>query len=224
MVVFVPDTQLLPFSFPRPRDCFLDYVPVVGVQECPQVNKRGQAAGHFGHIADFVRRQSPAEERLFAVRQPFLDDLVAADGVVPNGLGYIPPTGDIVEEYVAGPVPRPGRRRSPARWPLNAGPPPCRSSIVRSGFRPFFPSCSLSAQYHLSAWSGVANLFLYLQLWTELRSQSNSPSLIRRMISPASRQVNEAAEGTPAGGEDRLSERVFDTARKLVSRYRNRYN
>ena len=59
--------------------------------------KGGEASGHLGDVADFVRREGAAKQRFFAVGEPFFDDLVAADGEVPNGLGNVAPAGGIVQ-------------------------------------------------------------------------------------------------------------------------------
>lgn len=73
------------------------YIAVVGVQGCLQGNQSREPPGHLRHVTDFVGRQASAQERLFAVGQPLLDDLVTANGVVPHCLGYVPPVGDIVK-------------------------------------------------------------------------------------------------------------------------------
>ena len=57
----------------------------------------GEAAGHLGDVADFVGGERAAEQGLFAVGEPFLDDLVAADGELPHGLGNVAPAGGIVQ-------------------------------------------------------------------------------------------------------------------------------
>ena len=82
----------------------MDHFPVVGVQGCLQGNQSREPPGHLRHVTDFVGRQAAAQEGLFAVGQPLLDDLVAANGVVPHRLGYVPPARDIVKVDVVCPV------------------------------------------------------------------------------------------------------------------------
>jgi len=43
----------------------------------------GDASSHFLDVANFIFCEWATEERLFAVRKPFLDDLIAADCVFP---------------------------------------------------------------------------------------------------------------------------------------------
>jgi translation initiation factor 2 gamma subunit (eIF-2gamma) len=66
-------------------------LPIVVVQGRLQRNERGDAASNFRDITDFVRGEAAAEERLFPVRKPLLNDLVAADVVVPCSRRHIRP-------------------------------------------------------------------------------------------------------------------------------------
>jgi hypothetical protein len=75
----------------------MDHFPIVRVQGCPQGNQSSQASRHFRDVTDFVGRQATAKEWLLPVRQPLLNDLVAADGVIPYRLRYVPPARDVVE-------------------------------------------------------------------------------------------------------------------------------
>jgi len=49
----------------------LDDFPVVVVQSRLQSNKSRQAAGHFGHVSDFVRGEAAAEVRLWNIIKYF---------------------------------------------------------------------------------------------------------------------------------------------------------
>jgi hypothetical protein len=64
---------------------------VAGVQCGFEEEDGSDAAGHFLDVADFVFRERAAKQRFFAVREPFLDDLITADGAPPSRL--FPPTG-----------------------------------------------------------------------------------------------------------------------------------
>ena len=85
----------------------------------------GDAASHFLDVADFVFSERAAEKRLFAVGEPLLDGLIAANGVVPNANRNVGPVGDFVEVNVAGFVaeffrasfPERLRVRAPSRMP-----------------------------------------------------------------------------------------------------------
>ena len=75
---------------------------VVPVQLLLHPDQDGEAAAGVGDVADFVGRQAAAKERPLAVRKPFLDHLVSADGVAPHRLGHIAPAGGVVEIDVEG--------------------------------------------------------------------------------------------------------------------------
>jgi hypothetical protein len=47
-------------------------------------------------FAGFVRSEGAAEEFEFGVAEPFFDDLVAADGEIPNFLGNVGPASRFV--------------------------------------------------------------------------------------------------------------------------------
>jgi len=61
-------------------------------------------------VADLVAGEAAAEERLFAVGEPFLENLIAAEGVAPDRLGDIAPEGRVVEVDVQRGVPGSGFR------------------------------------------------------------------------------------------------------------------
>jgi hypothetical protein len=79
-----------------PRIAILLHLPVIRVKGRLQGDESGQAARHFRNIADFIGLQATAKERFLPARQPLLDDLVTADGVVPYRIGYVPPACDVV--------------------------------------------------------------------------------------------------------------------------------
>ena len=79
-----------------PGEGVLLYGFVVGVEGGFEEEDGGDAASHFLHIADFVLREGAAEQRLFAVGKPLLDDLVASDGVFPNSGWDVGPVGGVI--------------------------------------------------------------------------------------------------------------------------------
>ena len=64
----------------------------------------GDAAGHLLHPADLIFGQRAAQQLFLAVGEPFLDDLVAADGVFPNPQRDVLPVGHVVQVDIAGAV------------------------------------------------------------------------------------------------------------------------
>ncbi len=75
---------------------------VVGVEGGLEEEDGGDAAGHFLDVANFFFGEGATEQSLFAVRKPLLDDLVAADGVIPNAGRNVGPVGGLVEIDIAG--------------------------------------------------------------------------------------------------------------------------
>ena len=59
-----------------------------------QSEDAGDAADVVGEVLGFVAGEGAAEEGGFAVAEPLLEDLVAAEGVVPDGLGDVFPAGE----------------------------------------------------------------------------------------------------------------------------------
>ncbi len=57
----------------------------------------GDAADVMGELLDFVGREGAVEEGLLAVGEPLFEDLVAAEGVGPDGFGDVFPAGGGVE-------------------------------------------------------------------------------------------------------------------------------
>jgi len=52
-------------------------------------------------IADLVYRERATQEGRFAVGEPLLDDLIAADGVLPDADGDVGPIGGVVKIDIA---------------------------------------------------------------------------------------------------------------------------
>src|ERR1017187_8982029 len=67
-----------------PREGVRFHVLTIRVQFGFEQKYGRDAAGHFLHVADFLFRQGAAQEFFFAVGEPLLHDLVAADSVFPN--------------------------------------------------------------------------------------------------------------------------------------------
>ena len=53
-------------------------------------------------MLDFFGEEGAVEDFVLAVGEPFLEDLVAAELVVPDGGGDVAPVGAIVEVYLNG--------------------------------------------------------------------------------------------------------------------------
>lgn len=68
----------------RPGVRVLPHGPVIGVERRLHKQNGGDAAGDVGHLSRLVDMKRPAQNLAFAIRQPLLDDLVAADGVSPH--------------------------------------------------------------------------------------------------------------------------------------------
>lgn len=77
---------------------------VVGVERWPQQDEGGDATGGVGDLAGFVFAQGAAQQIGLAVAEPFLDNLVAADGVFPEVGGNVGPEDDVVQIDVVGVV------------------------------------------------------------------------------------------------------------------------
>ena len=58
--------------------------PIIGIKLGTHEPERGQAARDIAHVPDLRRRQRAAEQRLFAIGQPFLYDLITANRKVPH--------------------------------------------------------------------------------------------------------------------------------------------
>src|SRR5437879_954820 len=69
----------------------LFYLPVILIQDGFKRDDRCDSAGHLLDVTNLVFRERTAQELLFPVRKPFLDDLIPADGVVPNSRGNVRP-------------------------------------------------------------------------------------------------------------------------------------
>ena len=57
-----------------------------------------------GEVLDFLREQRPAQDLALPVGEPLLEDLVAAQPVVPHGGGDVAPAGVVVQVDVEGGV------------------------------------------------------------------------------------------------------------------------
>src|ERR1035437_3993775 len=73
---------------------------VVRIQLRLEQNQRGQAAGDVGDFAGLIGGYRAAQQTVLAVAQPFLQHLVAADGVIPDLLRHVLPIGGVVEVNV----------------------------------------------------------------------------------------------------------------------------
>lgn len=74
---------------------------VVGVEVGLKKDQGGDAADHVGDVFGFLHGEAATEERFLAIAEPLLNDLIAADGVVPDGARGVGPIGDVIGEKVA---------------------------------------------------------------------------------------------------------------------------
>ena len=75
-------------------------------------------------MLDFFRLERTAKDIAFPVGEPFLEDLVAAELVAPDGGGYVAPEGVSVEIHVEDGLGSTGKgiaQRGEARSPARAG-------------------------------------------------------------------------------------------------------
>ena len=70
---------------------------VAGVEGGAEQEDGGDAADDLGEVFGFVLVEGAAEEGVFAVAEPLLEDLVAAEGVVPDIDGNCGPMGVAAE-------------------------------------------------------------------------------------------------------------------------------
>ncbi len=75
-------------------------VEIIRIQFFFQQQQRGDPARDARHFAGFFDCKGAVEDVVLAIRQPLLDDLVAADGVLPDARGDVRPEGDLVEKHV----------------------------------------------------------------------------------------------------------------------------
>lgn len=89
---------------------------VVLVQLRLQQQKRGNAAHDVRELPGFVFRDIASEHLPLAVAEPFLQHLVSANRVFPDGLRHVAPEGFVIEVNVEG-VRAPERRHFLRRQP-----------------------------------------------------------------------------------------------------------
>jgi hypothetical protein len=68
---------------------------VVDVEGGAEEEDGGDAASHFLDVANLVDGGGASKERLFAIGELLLDDLIAANGVVPDFFGDVGPVGNV---------------------------------------------------------------------------------------------------------------------------------
>ena len=77
--------------------------PTYGNTSCVgQHQDRGDAAGRVGEVLHFRRCQRAGEDIAFTVREPLLQDLVAAEFVAPHRRWHVAPVGVSVQIDVEG--------------------------------------------------------------------------------------------------------------------------
>jgi hypothetical protein len=89
--------------------------PIVRIKLLVQGEDGGDAADVVGELLGFVAREGAGEEGGLAVAERFLEDLVAAKGVVADKLGHVFPAGGGVEVDVEVASPRVPRWSSGTR-------------------------------------------------------------------------------------------------------------
>jgi hypothetical protein len=70
---------------------------IIGVEGGFEEKDCGDAAGDVHYFARFVGGQGAAQEFVLAIAEPFLDHLIAANGVIPNPRRNVSPIGHIVQ-------------------------------------------------------------------------------------------------------------------------------
>src|ERR1035441_8998514 len=81
---------------------------VIGVERGTHQEEGRDAAGHIGYVARFLLGESAAQQCLFAIAEPLLDDLISAEGVLPDSGRNVAPEGFAVEIDVVGGSAEPG--------------------------------------------------------------------------------------------------------------------
>src|SRR5262249_55391735 len=75
---------------------------VIGVQRRIEQHNGSDATRHMGHLACLVSSERPAQQRVLAIAEPLLDDLIAANSILPDAGRYIAPVGCVVQVNIAG--------------------------------------------------------------------------------------------------------------------------
>src|ERR1039457_1792924 len=75
---------------------------VIGVERGTHQEECRDAPRHIGDMAGFLLGESAAQQYLFAIAEPLLDHLIAAEGVLPDGGRNVAPEGFAVEIDVVG--------------------------------------------------------------------------------------------------------------------------
>ena len=70
------------------------------IQLLVQSENTGDAADVVGELLGFVAGERAAQQCAFAVAEPLFEDLIAAEGVAPDGFGDVFPAGGGVEVVV----------------------------------------------------------------------------------------------------------------------------
>src|SRR6266446_6971976 len=92
--------DVLGYAWPGFRRLFDDQV--VGVQGRVEQHDGGDATRHVGHLACLVGGQGPPKQRVLAIAEPLLDDLIATESILPDAGWYIAPVGRVVQVDIAG--------------------------------------------------------------------------------------------------------------------------
>ena len=74
----------------------------MSVQGRIEQHNRSDATRHVGYLACLAGGQSPTQQRVLAIAEPFLDDLIATDSILPDAGLDIAPVGGIVQINIAG--------------------------------------------------------------------------------------------------------------------------
>ena len=65
--------------------------------------RHGETAGHVSYFLDLFRFQGAAQEFLFPIGKPLLDDLISTDVIIPDLFGDVAPVGYIIQKGLAKP-------------------------------------------------------------------------------------------------------------------------
>src|ERR1035437_7234562 len=92
---------------------------VVRIQGWPQQYDRRDAPCRLCDVPNLVHAEGSPEKFLLAIAEPLLDDLIAAERVLPNRHGNVPPVRASVHPPVMGLAPQGGEAPSRQADPLS---------------------------------------------------------------------------------------------------------
>ena len=92
--------DVLGYAWPGCRRLFNGHV--VGIQGRVEQHDGGDATCHVGHLACLIGGDCSTQQPVLAIAKPLLDDLIAADSILPDASRDIAPVGSVVQVDIAG--------------------------------------------------------------------------------------------------------------------------